>query len=231
MKKLLLALVLIMGTGIATAAPKHRQHSKPATETVAKEEDQSKNSQDAIEAFSDTTSVDTTATAKSSEDDAIDHRPNALFSPKNYDSPFDYFGTIFGKAGLVVICILCVIFALLFVFAPFIILFLIIRYLARRHDDRVKLAQMAMEKGQKAPEEAMPVNVLSDEYLLRRGIRNAFLSLGLGAMFCFWGWSFMVGICALIFFYGLGQMVIGFLPQIKELYRQWKNSNNIGTIK
>jgi len=182
-----------------------------------------KSAQDAVEAYSDTTSVDSSDYAEQTDED----QPNSIYSPKNYDSPFDYFGTIFGKAGLVVICILCLLIGLLFVFAPFIILFLILRYMYRRHQDRIKLAEMAMERGQQIPESPKFVYAQSDSYLLKRGIRNTFLALGLGAMFCFWGWSFMVGICALVFFYGLGQMVIGALPQIKELYQTWKDNKGV----
>ena len=44
---------------------------------------------------------------------------------------------------------------------------------------------------------------------------NFFLGAGLCAMFAWWGADFLAGIGALVFFYGLGQTLIGSLPAIK----------------
>ena len=60
----------------------------------------------------------------------------------------------------------------------------------------------------------------SEEYLVKRGLGNAFLGAGLCAMFAWWDVDFLAGIGALVFFYGIGQTVIGSLPAIKDW---WKN--------
>ena len=123
--------------------------------------------------------------------------------------------------------IFCVIFGLLFVLAPLIIFVLLIRYLVRRHNDRMKLAEMAMEKGINVPECDRPIDKQSDEYLVKRGLRNAFLGAGLCAMFSWWDVDFLAGIGALIIFYGSGQTLIGLLPAIRDW---WKNRHgNQGT--
>ena len=97
----------------------------------------------------------------------------------------------------------------------------------RRHNDRMKLAEMAMEKGINVPESDRPIDKQSDEYLVKRGLRNAFLGAGLCAMFAWWDVDFLAGIGALVFFYGIGQTVIGSLPAIKDW---WKNRHgNQGT--
>ena len=57
-------------------------------------------------------------------------------------------------------------------------------------------------------------------YLVKRGLRNAFLGAGLCAMFAWWDADFLAGIGALVFIYGIGQTVIGSLPAIKDW---WKN--------
>lgn len=224
MKKIILALALTLGTvsGVsswASSAPKHRYHSTPVATEVADDKNSDKNdAKSAIEAYSDTTSLDSATdeddTYASDADD--DNGTNNLYSPKNYDSPFDYFGTIFGKAGLVLVVLFFVVIGLAFLFAPFIIIYLIIRYLNRRHQDRVKLAEMAMEKGINVPEETRPIDKQSDEYLQKRGLRNAFLGAGLWAMFSIWNAEFLAGLGALVMFYGLGQIVIGLLPAIKQ---------------
>lgn len=223
MKKIILALALTLGTvsGVSTwasSAPKHRYHSNPVATEVANDKDPHQDdSKSAIEAYSDTTSLDSAADDKAyASDDDDDNITDNLYSPKNYDSPFDYFGTIFGKAGLVLVILFFVVIGLAFLFAPFLIIYLIIRYLNRRHQDRIRLAEMAMEHGQQIPEAQPVVNQMSDDYLVKRGIRNAFLGLGLTVMFCFWGFDFLAGIGALVGFYGVGQIVIGYLPSLKK---------------
>lgn len=114
----------------------------------------------------------------------------------NYDDPFDFLGSVFGKGALIFFIILFSILGLLFIFAPLIAIFLIVRYLMRRHNDRIKLAEMAMEKGINVPESQRPIDKQSNEYLVKRGLRNAFLGAGLCAMFAFWGADFLAGIGA-----------------------------------
>lgn len=233
MKKLILALVLI-SVGIcdmsfASSAPKHR-YQPSATEAEAGKEDvaQADTAQvtgmpvqgEGTEAYSDTTSV----TADEAGQDDVDWRTNhSFYSPVRYDSPFDYVGTIFGKGALFALLFFCLLFALLLLFAPFVIVILLIRYLKRRHEDRIKLAEMAMQSGQPISEEKKSIEMQSEEFLVKRGLRNAFLGLGLATMFMLWDASFLAGVGALVFFYGLGQVAIAALPAIKDLYDRWKN--------
>ncbi len=239
MKKAILTWALIMSIGItqvslASSAPKHRYHPTTTTQQVDEKQqvddekqqvDQKENAQEAIEAYSDTTDVDTTVATDYEEDN--DRSYHSKYSLGNYDDPFDFFGSVFGKGTLVVVMILCVVFGLFFVFAPLIIVYLIIRYLMRRHNDRIKLAEMAMEKGINVPESDRPIDKQSNEYLVKRGLKNAFLGVGLCVMFAFWESDFLAGIGALVAFYGLGQTIIGSLPTIKDW---WNNRHgNQGT--
>ncbi len=231
MKKAILTLALIMSMGVtqvswASSAPKHRYH--PTTQQVDKKEAASQTADkaaqtnnDALEAYSDTTSTDT-ASANDMVDDDDAPTYHSKYSLGNYDDPFDFFGSVFGKGTLVFMIILVTLIGLAFVFAPLIALILIIRYLMRRHNDRVKLAEMAMEKGVNVPESERPIDKQSNEYLQKRGLRNAFLGAGLCVMFAFWGSDFLAGLGALVFFYGLGQAIIGSLPAIK----QWWNGRH-----
>ena len=208
MKKILFAIMLTLATGSlsyshAASAPKHRYQPQ------------------GIEAFSDTTSADTSTAVASSYDDDDDDAPQySKYSTTRYSDPFDYVGNMFGTGGVVVICILCLVFGLLLIFSPFILLFLVIRLLMRRHDDRVRLAEMAMEKGQPIPESEKGIDRQSDEYLVKQGLRNAFLGGGLCVMFLIWDSDFLAGIGALVLLYGLGQAVIGALPAIKEYLKK-----------
>ena len=243
MKKAILALALVMSMGAtqvswASSAPKHRYH--PTTQQVDQQNQQDKaadgktasadqkaSAQDdgALEAYSDTTSSDSAINDACDYDDA--HAYHSKYSLGNYDDPFDFIGSVFGSGMLGVVVIFCVIFGLLFILAPLIVFILLIRYLVRRHNDRIKLAEMAMEKGINVPESDRPIDKQSDEYLVKRGLRNVFLGAGLCAMFSWWSVDFLAGIGALIGFYGLGQTLIGLLPAIKDW---WKNRHgNQGT--
>ena len=246
MKKAILALALVMSMGAtqvswASSAPKHRYH--PTTQQVDQQNqqnpqekaadgktasaDQKASAQDdgALEAYSDTTSSDSAINDACDYDDA--HAYHSKYSLGNYDDPFDFIGSVFGSGMLGVVVIFCVIFGLLFILAPLIVFILLIRYLVRRHNDRIKLAEMAMEKGINVPESDRPIDKQSDEYLVKRGLRNVFLGAGLCAMFSWWSVDFLAGIGALIGFYGLGQTLIGLLPAIKDW---WKNRHgNQGT--
>lgn len=243
MKKAILALVLVMSMGAtqvswASSAPKHRYH--PTTQQVDQQNpqekaadgktasaDQKASAQDdeALEAYSDTTSSDSAINDACDYDDA--HAYHSKYSLGNYDDPFDFIGSVFGSGMLSAMVIFCVIFGLLFILAPLIVFILLIRYLVRRHNDRIKLAEMAMEKGINVPESDRPIDKQSDEYLVKRGLRNVFLGAGLCAMFSWWSVDFLAGIGALIGFYGLGQTLIGLLPAIKDW---WNNRHgNQGT--
>ena len=243
MKKAILALALVMSMGAtqvswASSAPKHRYH--PTTQQVDQQDAQEKaadgkpasaeqkaSAQDdgPLEAYSDTACADTAINYDCDYDDTRAY--HSKYSLENYDDPFDFIGSVFGSGMLGVVVIFCVIFGLLFILAPLIVFILLIRYLVRRHNDRIKLAEMAMEKGINVPENDRPIDKQSDEYLVKRGLRNVFLGAGLCAMFSWWSVDFLAGIGALIGFYGLGQTLIGLLPAIKDW---WNNRHgNQGT--
>ena len=236
MKKVILAFALVISLSTvqvswASSAPKHRY--QPATQQVdakspALDSDKKKNHQaeddEGIEAYSDTTSVDTTAEADYSSDEQDASNRGSEFSLSRYDDPFDFLGSVFGKGVLFFVMFLVFVVSLLFIFAPLIAIILIIRYLNRRHKERMKLMEMAIEKGVDVPETYRPIDKQSNEYLVKRGLRNAFLGAGIFAMFTIWNAEFLAGIGALVLFYGLGQAVIGSLPTIKQWWNERSNA-------
>ncbi|MBR5689002.1 MAG: hypothetical protein IKX17_00925, partial [Prevotella sp.] len=111
---------------------------------------------------------------------------------------------VFGGIFIILMLIIAVLLAL----APFVALVLILRYLIRQHNDRVTLASKAMESGQPIPEELMPVDKQSDEYLRRRGIRNIWIGIGMAIMFGFWDADLLTGVGFLVLCYGIGQVFI-----------------------
>lgn len=126
--------------------------------------------------------------------------------------------------GATILAFLVTISVFLFLFAPFIILLLLIRYFIKKNNARVKLAEKAMETGQPIPDELRPIDRQSSPYLRQRGIRNIALGLGLLVMFSFWGSSTLQGVGALIAIYGFGQFYLSRTPESR-------NDEFVGTKK
>lgn len=202
-KLLIFVLMMTLGTMVVNAQPKHRHHAV-ATQTAVAADTTAK---DEIEAFSDTTSV------VAEEDYSADE--DMVSPPVSFDfDDFDDFNNmpewvlklVGGSIGM--LGILAAIFTIFVLLLPFIVVVLVLRYLVRRHNDRVMLAQKAMETGQPIPEELVSTDKQSDEYLRRRGIRNIWIGIGMGMMFGIWGADMLTGVGVLVLCYGIGQVMI-----------------------
>lgn len=204
MKKILLSLVAVMLLGSTVPMEAQRHRHTPRTTVV----DDTK-ADNGIEAYSDTSStaqpLDTAA--YSTTTDADDVNDSNRFDPSRFSDPFSWFAFL-GTSGFVgiLITVLLIGVVLLFLFMPLIIVLLIIRYLVRRHNDRVRLAEKAMEQGQPIGESEMPLNKKSPDYLWRRGVRNVSIGAGLALFFWFLGADSLVGIGLLVACLGVGQM-------------------------
>lgn len=204
MKKILLSLVAVMLLGSAVPMEAQRHRHTPRTTVV----DDTK-ADNGIEAYSDTSSTaqPLDSTAYSTSDDADDINDSNRFDPSRFSDPFSWFAFL-GTSGFVgiLLTILLLGVGLLFLFMPLIIVLLIMRYMVRRHNDRVRLAEKAMEQGQPISEGEMPLNKKSPDYLWRRGVRNVSIGAGLALFFWFLGADPLVGIGLLVACLGLGQM-------------------------
>ena len=190
MKKILLSLVAVMLLGSAVPMEAQRHRHTPRTAVV-----DDRKADNGIEAYSDTSStvqpIDTTAYDATTDADDINDSNRFL-----------------GTSGFVgiVITILLLGVVLLFLFMPLIIVLLILRYMVRRHNDRVRLAEKAIEHGQPIGEGEMPLSKKSPDYLWRRGVRNVSIGAGLALFLWLLGADSLVGIGLLVACLGLGQM-------------------------
>lgn len=204
MKKILLSLVAVMLLGSTVPMEAQRHRHTPRTTVVDDTKDDN-----GIEAYSDTSStaqpLDTAAYSTTADADNVND--SNRFDPSRFSDPFSWFAFL-GTSGFVgiVITILLIGVVLLFLFMPLIIVLLIIRYLVRRHNDRVRLAEKAMEQGQPIGEGDMPLNKKSPDYLWRRGVRNVSIGAGLALFLWFLGADSLVGIGLLVACLGVGQM-------------------------
>ena len=220
MKQTFITLLLVLTLGTNTEALAQRHRHTPRVEAVshkAKASDRShkaaaeKAQNGGIEAFSDTTS---------SADDTVDTAVVDTTYTSGYhvqeddfnDSPW-FVKAITGALGVgaVIFALLIVVLVFLFLVSPFIIIILVLRYLIRRHNDNVRLAEKAMESGQAVPSGAKIAKhrTYSNEDQWQRGIKTVSIGLGLMALFWFIGAEQLVGVGVWILCMGAGQMLIG----------------------
>lgn len=224
MKKILLSFVAVMLLGSAVPMEAQRHRHTPRTAVVDDNKDDN-----GIEAYSDTSSTAQPfdSTAYSSSNDVDDINDSNRFDPSRFSDPFSWFPFL-GTSGFVgiLITVLLIGVVLLFLFMPLIIVLLIIRYLVRRHNDRVRLAEKAMEQGQPLGESEMPLNKKSPDYLWRRGVRNVSIGAGLALFFWFLGADPLVGIGLLVACLGLGQMFMVRYNYNSKFGRKKEESND-----
>ncbi len=205
-----IAMVLALGMSADAAAQKHRH--TPRTEQV---DTTRQDKQEAIEAYSDTTSTDTTGYGGSS---SYGSNSGSSVSWQHSDSlseedarvlreVFGGFGGIFGSGIALGVVALVVIFLLL----PLLIIIAIIAifyFVNKNRRERYRLAQMAIQNGQPIPEEMLKQQspTVSDDY--QAGIRQMCLGVGLAILLGIMIKEVGVGIGALVFFIGLGKWYI-----------------------
>ena len=210
MKKTILALSMLamLGTSPVMSQARHRHH--PTTEQVESNND--KAAADENVAFSDTTSAAAEDYDFAADADFYNGSVTKDSNPLNFshfDNPFAWFASLFTVgAGGIVLALLIIVIMFTILFAPFIILFMILRYLLRRHNDRVVLAEKAMDAGVDVPEHMRPFNRQSDDYMWRKGVKNSAIGFGLMVMCSFWDMNIIGGIGGLLLCLGIGQMLI-----------------------
>lgn len=197
-----IAMMLVLGMNAQAASQKHRH--TPRTEQV----DSTKNNQDAIEAFSDTTSAD----SEDAEDDKYitqRHRTTTYTTSsdvKELKEVMEGVGGIFGPMLAVGIVAFVVIFFLL----PLLIIVTIIYFVNKNRKERYKLAQMAIQNGQPIPADILKNQTSSsmsgNDY--QTGVRQMFTGVGLAIFLGLIIGKVGIGIGALVFFIGLGKWFI-----------------------
>ena len=218
-------MMLALGLNTQAASQKHRH--TPRTAQV----DSTKNNQDAIEAFSDTTS---TADADDAEDDKyITHRHRSVV----YGGGEDLKEVMEGVGGIMVPSLVFSIIAMviLFILAPLLIIIAIFYFVNKNRKERYKLAQMAIQNGQPIPDEILKEQITpsrGSDY--QAGVRQMFTGVGLAIFLGIVIGEIGVGIGALVFFIGLGKWYIarqsgdkGNDPLNNNRSEQFNNNSNI----
>ena len=193
-------MLLVLSLNAEAASQKHRHSAR--TEQV----DSTKDKQDAIEAFSDTTS----SSKEDAEDDQyITHRHRTTYSTSSdvqeLKEVMEGMGGLFGPmiTGVIIVFIM-------FLLAPLLIIIAIFYFVNKNRKERYKLAQMAIQNGQPIPDDILKNQVASSykgsDY--QTGVRQMFTGVGLAIFLGIIIGKIGIGIGALVFFIGLGKWFI-----------------------
>lgn len=195
----LMAMLLTLSSAAPMASAAQQSHrNRPHTQMVDKK-DKDATDEEGIVAYSDTVTADTASAANGGATFDND-------APVSRDELLSFYNSLPGWI-IKFFLIVCVFVPMLLCFlAPIIVVLLVIRYFMRRHKDRVRLAEMAMENGEPFTDELKPLSKKSPEYMWRRGVRNTSIGAGLMIFFWFFGMQSLMGIGALVACIGLGQM-------------------------
>ena len=212
MKKSLIAMLMMLTltAGNEAIAQKHRHNPNvtlnvqdPTTgNKVVSVNVNADNDTTGIVAYSDTTSTDTVSAQYNlpAAPDWDDFDDDDVFNALKNIGNLGVWATVF--------TVLAMLFVLLICLAPLIAIILIVWLIARNRNQRLKLAEKAMENGQPIPQEVLTTPAATDDDLKNKGLRNIFLGLGLVACGYFIIGDLLQGIGVILFFYGLGQAFI-----------------------
>ena len=224
MKKYLFAIAMVLTLSMnADAAAQRHRHSPRTTEQV----DSTKNNPDAIEAFSDTTAV--------SDSTVLDVQSgNSHVRIYGDDDVKGVMEQVFGnldKNAIAGMFFAAVIVFIMFVLAPILIIIAVFYFINKNRKDRLKLAQMAVEKGQPIPDELLKEKgnpIIKDEY--QAGVRQMFTGVGLAIFLGIVIGDIGFGIGALVFCIGLGKWYIARESRKDDNSTQYNNTTDINNL-
>lgn len=211
-------MLLTLGITVpAMAQAQQKQEQQELVDSTAK---------DALEAFSDTT--------MEAVDSAISRNINIV---DDWDDDEDA-GPIFKKFmrevnanGLVGMFFAMMVVLVIFVISPLVIFGLLLYFIFRNRRQKMRLAEMAMQNGQPIPDQLLREPDFGDTATYQSGMRQLFLGIGLMIFLGFTAGKIGVGIGALVFFIGLGKVIIARKPKADpnaiNSHNNPNNSNNI----
>lgn len=163
-----------------------------------------------IDAYSDTTSIDTAAGANMVGQRSSHSRSYRYdFSLDDVSDPFGLVAVLTAMGfGGVVVAVLVVLFLLLVVLSPFILVAVILYLVFKRNNRRYKLIEKSIETGQPLPDDVRASLLDSKEVLWRKGVKNIFIGLGIAVLFFTLDIDELTGVGLFVALYGAGQAVI-----------------------
>ena len=228
MKKVLftMALLLTLTMGIQAAGQKHRH--TPRQEQV----DTTKN--DAIEVFSDTSSVDTITVTKHNAKVTVTTRTSPWSSnTTTYEMDDDDFGNMIsnafenmGSKSIAGMFFVLGVLLIIFVLAPVLIIIALFYFINKNRKEKMRLAQMAMQQGQPIPDQLLNNSPTDADEEYQKGMRQCFVGVGLMVFLGYAAGQVGFGIGALVFCIGLGKVFASKTAQKRNTRDNELNQNN-----
>lgn len=164
---------------------------------------------DEIEAFSDTTSLDSaSANIPPLDDDFDGFDDDDFFNANNgFHGFWETNGERIGEGVMGMFFVVAVLF-ILFVLSPIVIIGLILWFIYKSRQNRMRLAEMAMKNGQPIPDELVGTKPTSDGDVREKGVRQVFLGIGLTFLLGWAAGKIGAGIGVLVLCIGLGNLFI-----------------------
>lgn len=232
MKKLLftITLLLTLSMGVQAAGQKHRH--TPRTTAV------DSTVQDAIEAFSDTASTDTSVMASSHRSTVSVTTPTSPWSTQTTTYEFQdedlgsllrHVFTSMDRKDLGGMFFVLAVLLILFVLAPVLIIVALFYFINKNRKERMRLAQMAMQQGQPIPDRLLDEKPADADEEYQKGMRQCFVGVGLMIFLGYAAGNVGFGIGALVFCIGLGKVFASKTAERRsnnrDLYHDNHNSN------
>lgn len=193
MKKVFIITTLLMALTLGSAAQQKNVPQQPQEQ----EELVDSTSKDAIEVYSDTTTIGSNGVTVT-VDNGTPRKHTVHIGPFDLDnlSTNDIAGMLFVLAVLFII----------FVLAPVLIIIALFYFINKNRKQRLQMAQMAMQNGQPIPDKLLEDKSLdaNDEY--QKGMRQCFVGVGLMVFLGYAAGQIGFGIGALVFCIGLGKV-------------------------
>jgi len=200
-----IAMVLMLNSNVSVTAQKHRH--TPRTEQVS---DTVKHNEQAIEAYSDTTTATNQNVVTPDDYDSNASRRHVTYSSDDSDEVVS--DVLDGMAGETFMALLVPILGILCfgLLLPIIIVIVVFYFINRNRREKYRLAEMAIKNGQPIPEELLKNDDKDDWYGddYKAGVRQMFTGVGIAIFLGIVAGEIGVGIGALVFFIGLGKWFI-----------------------
>lgn len=198
MKKILFTLVLAIMT-MAVPMEAQKKAATPKNDTVPQ-----------IEAYSDTTSLDSVAMDDEfwDDDDAWDR-----MSSSDTNSLMSEIGIDDGLLGMLFVIIVLII---IFILAPVGLIGIILFFVYKSRKQKMRMMEMAMKSGKQIPVEAVGMPSQKGEDVWNKGVKQIFLGAGVGLLLWVIIGKLGMAIGALITLIGIGNMAIGYGAKQKQ---------------
>lgn len=198
MKKILFTLVLAIMT-MAVPMEAQKKAATPKNDTVPQ-----------IEAYSDTTSLDSVAMDDEfwDDDDAWDR-----MSSPDTNSLMSEIGIDDGLLGMLFVIIVLII---IFILAPVGLIGIILFFVYKSRKQKMRMMEMAMKSGKQIPVEAVGMPSQKGEDVWNKGVKQIFLGAGVGLLLWVIIGKLGMAIGVLITLIGIGNMAIGYGAKQKQ---------------